>query len=770
VRRTSSDTDKVAQPSQMLDTLRRIVQEVNAAPDLAQALPIIVSRVKQAISADVCSVYLVDDEGREQVLMATDGLWRRVVGRVRLAIDEGVVGLVHERAEPINLDDASTHARYRFVEETGEKGYHGFLGVPIIQHRTVLGVLVVRRKLPRRFDDDEVAFMVTLAAQLAGAITHAKVSGGISGSQGAPSSASRFFDGRPGAPGVVIGRAVVVYPPADLDAIPDRTAEDPTAEEAEFRTAVKEVQAELRAFQSRMGAILPAEDRALFDAYVMMLGSDTLVDKAVARIRAGQWAAGALRESIHEHTRIFDTMEDEYLRERASDIRDLGRRILVRLQTSHRRPKEYPQHTILLGEHLSAGQVAEVPAERLRGVVSTHGSGSSHAAILARALGVPAVMGIGDVPVARVGEKEVIVDGYRGRVYVSPSKLVREEYQRLAREDVELSASLQYLENLPAETPDGLHVSLQLSLGLLADIDTPAQSAADGVGLYRTEIPFLIRDRFPSEEEQRRIYRQVIEVFAPRPVTMRTLDVGGDKALSYFPIKEDNPFLGRRGIRITLDHPEIFLTQLRAMLRAATGLDNLRMLLPMVSGVEELDEARRLIERAHRDLVEEGVPVSMPPVGVMVEIPSAVYQVDALASRVDFFSIGSNDLTQYLLAVDRNNAYVAELYDSLHPAVLRAIVRVVEGARRHGRLVSVCGEMAADPAGVLSLLGMDVDNLSMNAGSLSQVKWVIRSFTVGQARALVNEALTLESPCLIRRLFNNALEEAGLGGLVRAGK
>lgn len=752
----------------MLEVLLRIVHEVNTARDLTQALTIIVQRVKHAMAVDVCSVYLTDADGDQHVLMATDGLNPEAVGKVRLPLSEGLIGLVRERAEPVNLDDAPSHPRYRYIAETGEEQFHGFLGVPIIQHRRPLGVLVVRQRESRKFNVEEVSFLFTLGAQLAGAISHAQASGGIVGLQD-ESSATRFIEGLPGAPGVALGVAVVVYAPSDLEAVPDRTADDPETEEVAFRAAVLAAQEEIKTLGARMGALLPAADHALFDAFVLMLGSDTLVENTVARIRAGNWAPGALRDTINEHARVFDDMEDPYLRERSGDVRDMGRRILMRLQADAPPRAAYPLRTILVGEEISATQLAEVPNGHLAGVVSARGSSSSHAAILARALGIPAVMGARDLPVGRFEGRELVVDGYRGRLYVQPSGAVREEFMRLAREEEALVCDLQELRDLPAETLDGVRVPLYANTGLLADVATSLNCGAEGIGLYRTEFPFMIRQRFPSEDEQRNIYREALEAFVPLPVTLRTLDIGGDKALPYFPVSEDNPFLGWRGIRITLDHPEIFLTQLRAMLRADIGLGNLQILLPMISSVSELDEARVLIDQACRELHEEGLVFRSPPLGVMIEVPSAVYQTEAIAKRVDFVSVGTNDLTQYLLAVDRNNDRVAKLYDGLHIAVLRALMQVVEGAHRHGKPVSVCGELAGDPAAVLLLLGMGIDSLSMSTASLPRIKWVIRSVTQASARRLLVQALELENPAAIRALLNEALEAAGLGGLTRAG-
>ncbi len=754
----------------MLETLRRIVQEVNAAPDLEQALRIIVTRVKQAVDADVCSVYLTDFEKRTHVLQATDGLDPAAVGKVQLPLNRGLIGLVCERAEPVNVDDAAEHPRYLFIHETGEVRYHGFLGVPIIQNRRVLGVLVVRQTEPRSFSENDVTYLVTLAAQLAGAITHAQASGELARLRGPGDLPARFIAGVPGSPGVALGTAVVVYSPADLDAVPDKPAEDVDGEERAFRDAVAAVIDDLRGLAGRVGGALPSEDRALFDAWIYMLDSDTLVVQAVERIRSGIWAPAALRATVEEHARIFDSMDDAYLRERASDVRDLGRRILMHLEHRESRLIDYPPRTILVGEEVSAMQLAEVPRDRFAGMVSTRGSSSSHVAILARGLGVPAVMGVVDLPVGRVDGKDLAVDGYRGRVYVAPGPAVRAEYQRLADEDMVLTNELESLRGLPSETTDGYSLPLHLNAGLVSESRPLGIEEAAGVGLYRTELPFMIRDRFPGESDQISNYRRVLETFAPRPVVVRTLDVGGDKPLPYFPVSESNPFLGWRGLRITLDHPEIFLTQVRAMLQAAVGLGNLRILLPMVTTVGELDDAVLMIHRAHDELREEGRDVKMPPVGIMIEVPAAVYQVEALARRVDFLSVGTNDLTQYLLSVDRNNSHVAKLYDDLHPAVLRALLQIVQGARSQNREVSVCGEMAGNPAAAVLLLGMGVHSLSMSAGSLLRVKWVIRSISRARAREVLSVALQCETAEAVRRLLVSALEDLGLGGLVRPGK
>jgi len=754
----------------MLKILRRIVQDVNAAPDLSRALDIIINEVKKAIDTDVCSVYLTDFETQEHVLQATIGLSSEAVGKTRILMHRGLVGLVCERAEPINVKEAPAHPRYLAINDIDEDRYHGFLGVPIIQNRQVLGVLVVQQEAPRQYDDTEVTFLFTLAAQLAGAITYAKASGELASYQEQEGAPISFLKGRPGSSGVAFGSVVVSYRLADLDAIPDREAANPDQEEKTFRAAVAAVEADLIALKRRVGDTLPEEDQALFDAWILMLGSDSLVNRSVERIHQGHWAAGALRQTVREHAQMFDDMDDVYMRERASDIRDLGRRILAYLQCDTVRSVVYPENTILVGEDVSAVQLAEVPRNKLVGVVSATGSSASHVAILARAMNVPTVMGVADLPVGRMEGREIIIDGYRGRIYVSPPPSVQSEYQRLADEDRQLSAELEALRFLPAETTDGLCMPLYLNTGLVSEMDALGKEEAEGVGLYRTELPFMVRDRFPSEKEQVANYRRIINAFAPRPVVLRTLDIGGDKPLPYFPVEESNPFLGWRGIRISLDHPEIFITQLRAMLLAAVGFENLRIMLPMISRLEEVEDALSLIQRAYQELTEEGFDVSMPKVGVMIEVPSVIYQVEVLAQRVDFLSIGSNDLTQYLLAVDRNNPQVGDIYDDMHPAVLRALTQVVEGAKNQNCPVSVCGELAGNPAAAVLLLGMGVDSLSMSAGGLLRVKGVLRRISLTHAQELLQKALSYDDAASVKRLMYETLENMGLGGLVRPGK
>jgi len=754
----------------MLDILRRIVQEVSSVTELSEALKVVVARIREAMHTEVCSVYLYEPDSKRYVLMATEGLKQDAVGKVSLSSSQGLVSLVGSREEPLNIDNAPEHPRFQFLPETGEDPFMSFLGVPIIHHKRLLGVMVVQQRDSRQFDAGEEAFLVTMSAQLAGVIAHAEATGNILHIPKTPSEPKKSarFTGAPGAPGVGLGQGVVISPAADLAAVVDREPESLDSELERFDRALESAREEIRKLGGKLKGDLRPEEMALFDVYLNMLDDNALGAEVKAAIERGNWAQGALREVVMEYVGHFQMMEDAYLRERATDILDLGTRILAHLQGSEEDTSEhdYPDNTILVSEELTPAMLGEVPTDKLRALVSVKGSSNSHVAILARAMGIPTVMGAVDLPYAQLEGKELIVDGYRGLLFSNPNDELRDQYQAIYEEEQALAEDLEGLLHQPAETLDGHRIPLWVNTGLITDAVRSLDRGAEGVGLYRTEVPFMMKDRFPSESEQQEIYREQLETFSPNPVTMRTLDIGGDKALTYFPINEANPFLGWRGIRVTLDHPEIFLVQVRAMMKASEGLNNLRIMLPMISHVSEVDAALHLIYRAHVEALEEGFHVEMPEVGVMIEVPAAVYQIRDLAQRVDFLSVGSNDLTQYLLAVDRNNPRVADLYQAFHPGVLQALKRIVDEAHAEGKPVSVCGELAGNPMGAVLLMAMGYDILSMNATNLPKVKSVLRGISREWADTLLNEVITMESGEVIASTLQLMLEKAGFGRII----
>jgi phosphotransferase system enzyme I (PtsP) len=748
----------------VLNVLRKIVQDVTQEGDFAVSMQRLVTHIQEALGTEVCSIYLISRNGDGYVLAATQGLNEARVGEVLLAQDQGLVGLVGGRAEPLNLDAAPQHPNFYFVPEIGEEPFNSFLGVPILHQGQVLGVLVVQQRTPRRFDEAEEAFLVTLSAQLAYSVAHAKAVGhAFFADSPKDSIADGAFKGFAGAPGIGIGVGVVMHPIADLDAVPSRPAQDITVELLLLDRAIEAVRNDIRTLMRDLQASLPQEELALFDAYLHMLDDGALAGDIREVVRRGEWAQGALRKVIREHVSRFEVMDDPYLRERGTDVKDLGVRVLGYLQRIREKKTQFPSNAILVGEELTPGMLAAIPLEQLRGVISVRGSGNSHVAILARAMGIPAVMGAGDLPAYELEGVSIIVDGHYGEVYTQPSKKRLAENLSLLEQEQVFAEELNDLKELPSVTRDGWRVQLWVNIGLAGDLSRSLDRGAEGIGLFRTEVPFMSQDRFPTEVEQRALYREHMEAFDPRPVTMRTLDIGGDKSLSYFPIQEDNPFLGWRGIRVTLDHPEIFLVQVRAMLKANAGLlGDLRIMLPMISSLTELRRAKVLIDQAYTEVLEEGVQVKRPQVGVLIEVPAAVYQARLLAKEADFMAVGSNDLTQYLLAVDRNNPRVAELYQEVHPAVIRALREVARAVHAEEKPLGICGELAGTPAGAILLMAMGYHVLSMNATHLLRVKWVIRNIKRSDARRVLARVMRMDTADEVLPFLQEEMARMGL--------
>lgn len=751
----------------MLDILRRLVQAVTDAATLDEALTIIVTRIKGTMQTGVCSVYLLDESTDRWLLMATDGLNPSSVRVASLAKTEGLVGTVGSRGELVNLDDAPNHPAFRFLRETGEEIFQSFLGVPIVHQREILGVLVVQQTTQRKFSDDEEALLVTVAAQISALIAHAKVSGRL---QLSHTDGEKPFDvhfqGVAGVSGVTTGTAFVRQPPAILRRVKDTKTDDPKRELEEFQSALSDVKAELRQISDTLSEHLERKETALFDTYLRMLEDHTLSGEVCQRIRSGETAPTALKYVVLDLVARFNAMDDAYLRERATDLLDLGRRILAKLLREQSESFEYPDDLILVAEDVTPVMLGEVATRSLRAIVSVKGSANSHVAILARSLGIPAVMGAVDLPLGDISGAHLIVDGWRGEVIVEPSEHVLSEYQRAIQDAAILEMDLEQVESGTAVTSDGQHVYLMLNAGPFGELSERERSWIDGVGLYRTEFIFLSRSRFPTEDEQEGEYRAELQSYSPMPVVMRTLDIGGDKSLPYFSIDEENPFLGWRGIRVTLDHPEIFLTQIRAMLKADSGLGNLRILLPMITTLEELRASKILIQRVVLELASEGYEVLAPQVGVMIEVPSAVYIAPELAKEADFLSVGSNDLTQYLLAVDRTNSRVADMFDGFHPAILRAL-EITSKAGTNAKIpVALCGEMAGDPLAAVLLVGLGFKELSMSSAALAQVKRALGAFSSKECQSLAQQALAMESGVEVLHIVAQAFIDKDLNLLV----
>lgn len=760
----------------MLTTLKRIVQEVNQAPNLDEALTCLANSLISALSVDSCSIYLANYDQQHFLLVATQGLAKEAVGQVTIGFSEGLIGLIGQREEPINLSDAPSHPRFKYYAEVKEEHFHAFLGAPIIHQRKVLGVITLQQKKKRKFSEDEEAFLVTLATQLAAQIVNAQARGSVYLlEQNVPQDWQKSLKGVAGSSGLAKGTGYVSNLLINIrNQVPNRSREA-AKEILKYRNAVKQTRDDVAVLSERIQGDVPDDVRAIFQLYHHLLDANSLGREVEQKINAGWDAPSSLKMVVENYISQFQSMSDPYMRERAVDVEDMGNRVLANIagKTNKDIKRRYPDNAILIAEEVTATMLAEFPSDKLVGIISMRGSTNSHAAIMARAMGVPAVMGLSNVPFSLLNEKEILLDGYTGDVIVSPSNTIRHEFDVLIQEELALTERIQTQDTLPAITMDNCVMSLLVNAGLSLEAEKNDNPYSDGVGLFRTEIPFMMRERFPTEQEQVKLYRTLLLAQPNKPFTMRTLDVGGDKPLPYFPIIEENPFLGWRGIRLTLDHPEIFLVQIRAMLRASIGLDNLSIMLPMITTVSEVKEAKRLIRQALYEVSEETTELEgvllEPKVGVMLEVPAVIYQLPQLAKHVDFFSVGSNDLTQYLLAVDRNNARVADLYDSYHPAILAALYSIVQQANTLNVPITVCGELAGEPAGALLLLGMGYRKLSMNNYNLLKVKWVVRNISLQHSELLLKRVLTLDNPRDVRQEVNLYLETLGLGGLVRAG-
>ena len=767
-----------SQQGTMLTTLKRIVQEMNQIPALDTALFRLASRVKQTLDVDSCSIYLADYDTQEFILKATDGLHPDAVEQVRIGFSEGLIGLVGQREEPLNIVNAHSHPRFKHYPEVQEENYNAFLGTPIINQRRVLGVITLQQSQMRRFSEDEEAFLVTLAAQLALEITNADIRGALTLSNSNDNTArQKNVRGIAGSPGLAIGKGVSPDKSINLKNWVVKRTQSPQDQIQLYRKGVEVTRGHVDALSKRLDDGIPDDVKSIFQLYHHLLDANSLGREVEEKIRQGWDAASSLKMVVESYAARFQAMDDPYMQERAIDIVDLSDRILANIlyEANGKKvtEKTITEASILVADEVSAPMLAEFPRGKLKGIISIRGSNNSHAAILARAMGVPAVMGCQNVTPALLEDKEILLDGYSGEVIVSPERNIKSEFIQLIEEESAIAEKIDAEADKPCESVDGCRMSLYINAGLSAEVELNAEQIGAGVGLYRTEIPFMLRERFPSEQEQVKLYRQVLEAAPSLPITMRTLDVGGDKPLPYFPLNEENPFLGWRGIRLTLDHPEIFLVQVRAMLRASVGLSNLQIMLPMISTVSEVQESKRLINQAYYEICDEiaesGQTLTKPKLGIMLEVPSVLYQLPQLAKHVDFFSVGSNDLTQYLLAVDRNNTRVAGLYNSYHPAVLGALYDVVQKANQNQVPVTICGEIAGEPAGALLLMGMGYRRLSMNGFNLRKINWLIRKVTLDECKQLLSLALTSVSQEEVFVHLNQYLETKGLGGLIRAG-
>ena len=545
--------------------------------------------------------------------------------------------------------------------------------------------------------------------------------------------------------GIAVGKAFLVKAPDLTAERVEITAQEAEREKTAFRHAVEKTREDLRPL---------ARENAVFAAHLDMAEDETLIDGVEEKISEGKCAQWALELQMEETCGLLESLEDAYLRERAADVRDVCRRIMAFLKGTREDPfQDIREEVILFAEELSPSDTAKMDFRYVKGMVTAKGGSTSHVAILTRSLEIPALFGMRDILEKVAAGQEVILDGDGGILILSPDDMTRRVYQEKQAAQRELKQKLKEMNRLPAVTTDGRRVHLYANVGSLKDIELAKKHGAEGIGLFRSEFLYMESSRFPTEQEQFEVYKKAAETMK-KTVTIRTLDIGGDKALPYYQFeKEENPFLGWRAIRFCLDMRDVFKTQLKAILRAA-AYGEIRIMYPMIVSVEEFRKANQLLEECKRELKERGVLFRESiSTGIMVETPAAVLVAEELAKEVDFFSIGTNDLTQYILAADRGNQKLAKLYDPFHPAVLRAVAKVIAAGHKEGKEVGMCGEFAGEERAVPLLIGMGLDECSMVSASIGAVRYQIRGISAENAKHLAERVLAAGTAKEVRHLL-----------------
>ncbi|MBI3435375.1 MAG: phosphoenolpyruvate--protein phosphotransferase [Proteobacteria bacterium] len=724
--------------------LLRRLREVMAEPVSAQErLDKTVVLIAANMVAEVCSVYVLRVDGTLE-LYATEGLKREAVHLTVLRVDEGLVGLVASEATPINLSDAQTHPAFAYRPETGEEIYHAFLGVPILRAGNTLGVLVVQNRARRTYSEEEEEALQTTAMVLAEMIASGELS--ALAKPGAE-PAVRPIVHRKGVAlndGIALGHVVLHEPRITIT---NFIADDVQKELKRLEAAVATLRSDLDTMLERGDVAEVGEHRDVLEAYRMFAYDRGWLHKLTEAVMTGITAEAAV-ERVQSDTRARMLRQtDPYLRERLHDLDDLANRLLRQLLGYDHAParEQLPDNAILVARMMGPAALLDYDRKKLRGLVLEEGGPTSHVAIVARALGIAAVGEIENATGIVEPGDAIIVDGISGEAHIRPSPDMEAAY--IERVRLRARRQLQYLalRDRPSVTRDGEAITLMINAGLLVDLPHIAETGAAGIGLFRTELQFMVAAQFPRASEQFALYRAILDTAGARPVTFRTLDIGGDKVLPYMRnVEEENPALGWRAIRLGLDRPGLLRSQLRALLRAAAGRE-LKVMFPMIAAVQEFDAAKQLVERELTHLRRHGHKLpDRVEVGTMVEVPALLFQLDELLKRVDFLSVGSNDMLQFLYAADRGNARVSERFDPLSAPALRAFSMIARKASEHGKPVTLCGELASKPIGALALIALGYRVLSLAPSAVGPVKAMILDLDAREAAKLI--APLVESP------------------------
>jgi len=766
-----------------ITTLEDISTLILQSHDLDETLSNIVTLVAKRTGTDVCSIYLMEEDGQHLRLRATKGLSSKSVGRVVLKIGEGLTGLAAEKRGVVAILEPQSHPRYRYFKETREERFHSFLGIPLFDRKAPIGVLVLQTRDPRQFTPEEVSALSTIAFQVASIVINARLLDSIRVKEEETSRFARelaatrqsMIDFRPSPeadqgqvlrgtvayPGVVSGSVNLLDERLGFADILDEQKVNVSAEIGRLEAALEKTRIQTIFLEKRMAEKLSESDASIFHTHLMILEDRSFLDRLHREIDGGPHSAPyALKKVVGDYLEAFERMEDPYLRERAADMEDIGRRLLANLVGQGDHQLHLNHSGILVARQVLPSDMAALDHELITGIVTEAGEKNSHAVIMAKSLGIPALVGVKGVMRLAAPEDEVILDANSGTFYINPPSHIREEYRRLEEDCSREIHRLEEFRNLPPVTRDGHHLTLRANIGLVSDVDVALRNGAQGVGLYRTEFPYMARASFPDRDDQYQLYRKVIEGFSGETVTIRTLDIGGDKALSYFsPPREENPFMGWRSVRVSLDNRDIFRTQLEAILMAAMH-GPVKLLFPMISGLGELRACKEVVAEAREALFQEGVLFTETvPLGIMIEVPAAVRMAPVLAREVDFFALGTNDLIQYMLAADRNNPLVNKYYDPLHPGVIKVLHEVIQVADSQSKGLCLCGEMASDPLQLFLLIGLGVREFSMPAPFIPRIKAFLKEISLKTAHKAAERVLSMTDSGSVRSHLTKVLQE-----------
>jgi phosphotransferase system enzyme I (PtsP) len=713
------------------------------------------------MNANVCSIYLLDEKSNELVLKANVGLNPAAIDTVRLKVGEGLVGMTFESLTPVNEEVASRHPKFKYFSEAGEDSFDSFLAVPIHRGAEKIGVLVIQHQQPAQFDEIDVITLRAIASQLAGVVGNARLLMDYTDQTLARQYALRVLD-MPGlfkgqvasfgfahAPAIVIDRSHGSLVSAEVDAEHEYTLEN-------FYRAVRDTTDQLQELQTRFAHRLAESASLIFTAHLMILKDARFISEMERQIKSGVPVPAAVKNVALHYINLYESSTYLHIREKSNDVQDLAGRILRNLDHRNQDARTMNENRIVIAPELYPSDVLRLASEDIKGIVLVGGGVTSHVAIVARSLEIPLIIANQSELLEVPDGTPVILDGESGSIYIEPSEEVVRRIQ--SQEQSQLNPqTLSRDMSAVTFTQDGVRIRLLANVNLLSDLTIARDLKAEGIGLYRTEFPFLVRTAVPSEEEQFQVYRRLFEEMSAKETTIRVLDIGADKLPAYADAApEANPALGLRAMRFLFHHRDILRQQLRAILRAAVGAEKPRIMFPMISSLDELIEARQAVYNCMADLERDNLSFHpKPQIGVLVELPSVVTIIDALAAEVDFLSIGTNDFIQYMLAVDRTSKIVAKYFQPYHPAVLRSFAKIASAARSRNKEISVCGELAHDPNYIPFLLGIGIRTLSMYPKFLPAVQKTVWKLKLSDARSYAEQLLAEDSLIAIREVMQH---------------